>query len=370
MVVVHFIDVGQGNMTLVEMPNGTIFLYDCNVTDENADRVLKYLGTALGGRAIAFFVNSHREADHMRGLKRLTKAFPIKEICDNGLPGGTTASREYNEYMEVRRNATQFTVAGGQVWDCGTGRVRVLNAANSLLASDPNAQSIVLKIENLHPVTGAIVNSVMLTGDSDAATWHDWIVPVHRQHLRSSILLGGHHGAATFVTKPDGTRYTAHLSAISPEMTIVSVGDNTYGHPEAVALQAYTGASAGDSQGVKVLRTDLKGTIKFILPVVGPWTWSATGPSPKVPPPPRLQSLAHILASPMKEQSPVFPPPRLQSLADILAIPKEQAPVYPPPVNSLANIGDIVAALVKATPPKKTPFEEYIEWLAKQPPQK
>jgi len=26
MVVVHFIDVGQGNMTLAEMPDGTIFL--------------------------------------------------------------------------------------------------------------------------------------------------------------------------------------------------------------------------------------------------------------------------------------------------------------------------------------------------------
>lgn len=345
MLVVHFVDVGQGNMTLVEMPNGTIFLYDCNITDQNADRVLKYLGTALGGRPIAFFVNSHREADHMRGLKRLTKVFPIKEICDNGLPGGTTGSSEYNEYMEVRRNAKQFTIADGQVWDFGTGRVRVLNAANSLLTSNPNAQSIVLKIENLHPVTGAVVNSVMLTGDSDGTTWHKWIVPVHLQHLRSSILLSGHHGAATFVTKSDGTRYTAHLSTIGPEMTIVSVGDNTYGHPEAVALQAYAGASAGDSQGVKVLRTDLKGTIKFILPVVGPWTWSATGPSPKVTAPPKLQSFADILRLPVKEQP----------------------PIYPPPAKSLFNIGDIVAGLTKATPLKKTPFEELIEWLAKQP---
>src|SRR5262249_53711027 len=97
MVVAHFIDVGQGNMTLVEMPDGTIFLYDCNVTDENAERVLGYLSASLRGRRF-FFVNSHREADHMRGIKRVDRMSPIAMVCDNGEPGGTTDCAEYNEY--------------------------------------------------------------------------------------------------------------------------------------------------------------------------------------------------------------------------------------------------------------------------------
>ena len=40
----HFVDVGQGNMTLILLPNGQVLLYDCNVTNDNADSVLGYLG--------------------------------------------------------------------------------------------------------------------------------------------------------------------------------------------------------------------------------------------------------------------------------------------------------------------------------------
>ena len=41
---VHFIDVGCGNMTLVILPSGRKICHDCNITDENEDRVLNYLG--------------------------------------------------------------------------------------------------------------------------------------------------------------------------------------------------------------------------------------------------------------------------------------------------------------------------------------
>ena len=38
--VVHFIDVGQGNMSLIECADGSKFVVDCNVTEANRDRVL------------------------------------------------------------------------------------------------------------------------------------------------------------------------------------------------------------------------------------------------------------------------------------------------------------------------------------------
>jgi beta-lactamase superfamily II metal-dependent hydrolase len=69
--IAQFIDVGQGNMVLLQLGNVTTMLYDCNVTDENANRVLGYLGAVLPRRGIDFFANSHREADHIaRGQAR------------------------------------------------------------------------------------------------------------------------------------------------------------------------------------------------------------------------------------------------------------------------------------------------------------
>ena len=66
---VHFIDVGQGNMTLMQLADGSIFLYDCNVTDDHEDDVLGYVANQIGWHTnIDVFVCSHRDADHMRGV--------------------------------------------------------------------------------------------------------------------------------------------------------------------------------------------------------------------------------------------------------------------------------------------------------------
>jgi glyoxylase-like metal-dependent hydrolase (beta-lactamase superfamily II) len=69
---VHFINACQGNMTLLELDDGKKFIYDCNITDDNADGIFDYLEQEIGKRTkIDTFICSHRDADHMRGVKRL-----------------------------------------------------------------------------------------------------------------------------------------------------------------------------------------------------------------------------------------------------------------------------------------------------------
>ena len=68
---VHFINVGQGNMTLLQLADGKNFLYDCNITNNNEDDVLRYLYKQMrSGTNIDGFICSHRDADHMRGVKK------------------------------------------------------------------------------------------------------------------------------------------------------------------------------------------------------------------------------------------------------------------------------------------------------------
>ena len=45
--VVHFINVGQGNMSLIEASSGDYFMFDCNVTDNNEDDVLCYVANQI-----------------------------------------------------------------------------------------------------------------------------------------------------------------------------------------------------------------------------------------------------------------------------------------------------------------------------------
>ena len=93
------------------------------------------------------------------------------------------------------------------------------------------------------------------------------------ESLSSSLLLASHHGSLTFFDDPRDKKhyYLDHLRKISPDVTIVSVGDNSFGHPEEKALEFYETGSAGSKQGDKVFRTDIHGNIRVTLKTKGGW---------------------------------------------------------------------------------------------------
>src|SRR3972149_6338711 len=114
--IVHFIDVGQGNMTLLQLADGTIMLYDCNVTEDNAERVLAYLAKVLPRHAIDIFVNSHRDADHMRGIRRIHRVYPVGKVWDSGGTGDTPDSPEYRHANRRLGCANVATIDPPVLW--------------------------------------------------------------------------------------------------------------------------------------------------------------------------------------------------------------------------------------------------------------
>ena len=264
---IHFVDVGIGNMTLLRFPNGTTWLFDCNLTDDNSDTVLAYLDKAMGMRThIDTFICSHRDADHMRGIKKVHEAYSITEIRDPGVPGTTTDSSEYEEYMDLRRQLGGPVIKARRYRDVGSVRARFMNAADDDL-SDANDQSIVLKIE----FAGS---SVLLAGDTSFRPWKELILPNYSgADLRANILLGSHHGSLAFFDDPDDEKYyyMAHIKAIKPEMTIISVGPNVHDLPDDKAMELYEKYSSGSDQGNKVYTTEDQGNMKLTLKSEGGW---------------------------------------------------------------------------------------------------
>jgi competence protein ComEC len=269
---VHFLDVGQGNMVLIQTDNGKDILYDCKVTDSNEYEVLNYLESQIGYQgSIDVFVCSHREADHMGGVKQVHDSLPIQTVWDSGVTGGTTTSSDYLDYMDMRRRVGYRVVTRKTFFDYGSTRIRVMNSKNEDLPNDPNSQSIVLKVEQISGQNTK--GSVMLTGDTSAVTWKNILSEYEDYDLQSSLLLGSHHGSLTFFDDPaDEYYYTNHLQAINPAMTILSVGPNPHGHPESKAIELYEKYSSGSDKGNKVYRTDQKGNIKIELKDGGGWS--------------------------------------------------------------------------------------------------
>lgn len=266
---VHFIDVGCGNMTLIKFPEGSVFTYDCNITEENEERVLSYVDRVVGNyMPIDVFVNSHRDADHMRGIKSLHADHEILQIWDTGVPGTTTDTPEYRAYMELRRSVDSKEINPRRYWTYGDAKLICMNSKWPDY-SDPNEQSVVLKIEYRG-------SSIMLAGDTNYRPWKEKILTFFgKTGLRSSILLAAHHGSFDFFDDPSSSQpYTTHVERIRPDMTVISVGSNAYGLPDKQAIKLYEKYSQGSDRGTKVVTTQDRHTMKLILKHEGGWSLS------------------------------------------------------------------------------------------------
>jgi beta-lactamase superfamily II metal-dependent hydrolase len=254
-------------MTLWLFPNGTTWVFDCNITEENETAVMQYLAKAMSGpRNISAFICSHRDADHMRGIKKLDKAYPLGGIWDNGVEGTTTDSPEYREYMDLRRQLKNGEIVAGSADTIGEVVVSWLHSKDDYY-SDANDQSIVAKID----FNGS---SALLAGDTSYAPWKDKLVRKYGASLKSNIQLASHHGSITFFDDPSDSQnyYTAHMQKITPEMTLISVGPNVHGLPDQKAVELYKKYSSGSKQGNKVFTTQEKGNMRLLLEGRGAWT--------------------------------------------------------------------------------------------------
>lgn len=264
---IHFIDVGCGNMVLIRTSSLKV-IYDCNITDDNEGSVFRYLRRTIGaGKNIDIFICSHRDTDHMRGIRRLHAAFPIAKIYDTGVAGTDPDCDEYEDYMNLRRTINYLEINSGTSADFGDTKFRFMNSKRPDY-SDANEQSIVLKLEH----KGG--SFCMLGGDTNFRPWKEKILPRYGADVKSDIFYAPHHGSLDFFDDPSDAKsyYTSHIKAISPAMTIISVGPNVHDLPNNKAVELYEKYSSGSSQGNKVFTTETKGTMRLELKDEGGWT--------------------------------------------------------------------------------------------------
>ena len=78
---VHFIDVGQGDSTLFQTPQGSV-LVDCSES-EYGDDIVAYL-KAQGVTELEYFIITHPDSDHMGAAAYILENFPVKVFVMNG----------------------------------------------------------------------------------------------------------------------------------------------------------------------------------------------------------------------------------------------------------------------------------------------
>ncbi len=233
--VVHFIDVGQGDSMLVQHA-GKNMLIDAG-TWEAGKTVSDYL-KAHGVSTIDVLVSTHPHSDHIGGMSAVLKDFPVKVIYDSGIPHTTQTYEEYLTLID-QKNIKYKVPEKGDVIDFAPGvTVQVLSIGGNY--EDLNEQSIVLKV-----TYGS--DSFLFMGDTGFDAESGLLKSGY--DLRSDVLKVGHHGSK-------GSSGTSFIKAVDPKYAVIEVGaDNPYGHPTKAAMDRL------GVEGSIVYRTDYDGDV-------------------------------------------------------------------------------------------------------------
>ncbi len=235
---IHFIDVGQGDSSLIVCPNGSTILIDAGSTaDASPSQVRDYLVDVIEplGLDIDHLVVTHPDTDHYNLIEDLLEGIPVGRAyyvgtrSDYRYPSlydwvrtepGTSKRLQFSDFDSAGRPSVEM--------DCGDADVWVLAASVSAPHSWKNAMSVVLMIRY-----GDF--EAIMTGDATHATENIIMGRYSASWLDADVLKIGHHGSlATSTSK-------TWADTIKPQIAIASAAyNNSYGHPRKEVIDRLT----------------------------------------------------------------------------------------------------------------------------------
>ncbi|WP_052711011.1 hypothetical protein [Pseudofrankia sp. DC12] len=300
---VHFLNVGHGDCTMIDLPSGRLMMIDINnsksLPDDDVDAlaeargmspwIFKSVRLAEGGRAsweehyrsmlvdpfdyyqehfagrsIFRYVQTHPDMDHMSGLHRffwqekvtLENFWDVahgKTFTENDFKGPRFSYDDWLAYTALRggrgpdnKQQVIHNLRGAQAQYWLEDKITILSPTASLVDGCDDKEgyndcSYVLKITH-----GG--RSIILPGDAEAASWDSMLEELGEDALKCDLLKASHHG------RKSGYHETA-VKAMDPRIVLCSVGKK----PSTDASEEY--GRVADS----VLSTRYHGTIKAII---------------------------------------------------------------------------------------------------------
>lgn len=239
------LDVGQGDATLVEFPDGARWLVDAgglagSTSVDIGERVVAPSLWARGTGRLDALVLTHGDPDHIGGARSAVEDFRPAVFAGvpvaSHLPMNTVRAAAQGKGLHWGR------LTRGDTWRAGAVHIRVWHppAPDWERQRVRNDDSIVIELRY-----GDV--SVVLPGDISSgveAELATLIAPARRRVLKAA-----HHGSASSTSD-------AWLTALRPEIVLISCGrDNRYGHPAPAVLRRVR------DHGATIVRTDDDGQV-------------------------------------------------------------------------------------------------------------
>lgn len=245
---IFFIDVGQGDSTLIITPKNKVILIDGGGSlDKNYDVGKSVLVPYLLDREISkidYIIVSHFDNDHVGGLMYVLKTLKVKNIL---ISKQSEDSKEYKEFMELaKKERIKIIIVkqGDSIKIEKDITFNILYPASKLEFDDLNNNSIVTKMIYKD-------FSILFTGDIEMEAEDKILKKYNQDTLKSTVLKVAHHGSKTSTTEE-------FINSVNPKITLIGVGkNNNFGHPNEEVLDRI------ENSGAKIYRTDEAGEISL-----------------------------------------------------------------------------------------------------------
>jgi competence protein ComEC len=233
---VRFLDVGQGDATLIQHPDGSAVLFDAGPPEAGIARLLRKAGV----RRLTVVVATHASRDHHGGMLDVLDRLEVGLLVDGG---DGAADPGFRAVLDAARERVRTVPARAPMTlRAGGLTIRILSPPPrppGPAPEDPNPRAVVA-------VVSAGSFDLLLSADAESEA----LLPLDLPDVEAMKV--PHHGSSD-------PGLPQVLERVRPQLAAIEVGPNTYGHPAPSTLAALERA------GARVYRTDKDGTITLTV---------------------------------------------------------------------------------------------------------
>ena len=235
---VHFIDVGQGDSTLIITPDKKTVLIDAG-DEQHSSRTTGYI-KSQGIDKLDLVIATHPDADHIGGMDKIIKNFDI------GMFSMPLVSKDTKQYKEIKQELKNKKLKNKPLYT-GDGlsigkdvKLQILSPQKNKTYSDTNEYSIVARL---------LYKEVSFLFMADATMENEIAIINDFDDIRADVLKLGHHGSSTSTSD-------YFLGKVNPSIGVISCGkNNKYGHPHKEVMNLL------EKYNIMIFRTDKQGSI-------------------------------------------------------------------------------------------------------------
>lgn len=267
---VHFVDVGEGDATLIRFSSGKTMLIDSgdNVKVKQLTTYIDKVFFNSHKKVFDYVVLTHSDSDHSGNMDTILDKYKVNNFIrpnilidglENYLADGRAKYDNNNDYVSTitrlysleKDNKIKVGFAEPDTYiDMGNNaKVHILSPLKPYYTTT-NDYSIVMIVEDNN-------EKFMLTSDASTDVENDIINSYDEDVLDVDVLKLGHHGSDTSTSLD-------WLDTTQPDYTVISAGeDNSYQHPSSAVLDNIEIYNEEHTDKIKIAQTSILGNIVY-----------------------------------------------------------------------------------------------------------